>query len=306
MGGELQTTQPQAVQIRETVQTIKARVQLVQNVMREVMKRDVHYGTIPGTPKPTLYKPGAEIIALAFQFAPRYLVDDLSTMESVHYRVTCELYSRENSTFIGSGQGECSSDEEKYKWRKAVNAAEFEATPEDRKRVKFGHNGKTNSDYTINQVRIEPADIANTVLKMGEKRAFIDAIRTASGCSDMFAQDLEDLPPEVRQAMGEEQPQPKPIGAADYKKLVAQAKRCGYTEADLTASAATAGHEGPGTDMPEDVAQRLFLAMKDNPKTTEPPKATADPATGEVIDAEATGETQPAGFKTPLMSDSDA
>lgn len=272
-GTDVQTTQPvatPAMQIRETVATIKARVQMVQNVMKDIMKKDVHYGTIPGTPKPTLYKPGAEVIALAFQFAPRYLVDDLSTVDLVHYRVTCEIYSREAGCFVGSGQGEASSDEEKYRWRKAVNAAEFEATPEDRKRVKFGHNGKTNQDYTINQVRIEPADIANTVLKMAEKRAFIDAIRTTTACSDMFSQDIEDLPPEVRDGMAEaEKPAPKPIGEKGWQKMLADAAGFGYTADDIAATAAVAGYEGPGEKMPRDLAVRLFRSMREHPRAAD-------------------------------------
>ncbi len=36
---------------------IRQRVNLVQEVMQGIMKKDTHYGTIPGTPKPTLYKP---------------------------------------------------------------------------------------------------------------------------------------------------------------------------------------------------------------------------------------------------------
>jgi len=288
MSTELQTTQAgplPATQIRETVATIKARVQMVQHVMADVMKKDVHYGTIPGTPKPTLYKPGAEIIALAFQFAPRYVVDDLSTTESVHYRTTCELYSRDTGAFIGSGQGECSSDEEKYKWRKAVCPAEFDATPEDRRRQKFYKNGGT-----APQVRIEPADIANTVLKMGEKRAFIDAIRTTTGCSDMFGQDIEDLPSEVRDGMdGQEQPEaPTPLGVDGWNKLAGEAAGFGYTPEDIVASAATAGYEGPPDQMPRDLGKRLYRSMRDNP--VNPPD---DPAAADAPEAQDSGAAEP-------------
>lgn len=301
MGTDIETSprQSQAVQVRETVATIKARVQMVQHVMREVMKKDVHYGTIPGTPKPTLYKPGAETIALAFKFAPRYAIDDLSDLpELVRYRITCELYSQETGAFIGSGQGEASSDEDKYRWRKAVCQEEFEAVPEDRRRVKWA-KGQGGSTYTTQQVRMEPADIANTVLKMGEKRAFIDAIRTASGCSDMFAQDLEDLPAEVRSSVAGEEtvPPPKTIGPRNWTKLVTQADGFGYTEADLLATAATLGYEGAGIGMTEDIAKRLYQAMKAKPRVK------ADPATGEVIDAEATEEAPGGKFQTPLMGD---
>jgi hypothetical protein len=261
---EVGQAKSQAIQIRETVTTIKARVQLVQNVMRDVMKNGVHYGTIPGTPKPTLLKPGAETIALAFQFAPRYIIDDLSDMpELIRYRITCELHDRNTGMFIGSGHGEASSDEEKFRWRKAVCDQEYEETPEDRRRIKWG-KGRNDSTYTIKQIRMEPADIANNVLKMGEKRAFIDAVRTSTGCSDMFAQDLEDLP-EGTAAVAEVQ-EVEPLGEANWKKLVKAGGREGYTEKDILASAAVAGHEGTGPEIPDDLAQRLYQAMRANPK----------------------------------------
>lgn len=301
MNTELAVAHSQAVQVRETVATIKSRVQMVQHVMQEVMKKDVHYGTIPGTPKPTLYKPGAEVIALAFQFAPRYTIDDLSELpELVRYRICCELWSRETGAFIGSGQGEASSDEDKYRWRKAICKEEFEQTPEDRRRVKWA-KGQGGSTYTVQQIRMEPADIANTVLKMGEKRAFIDAIRTASGCSDMFAQDLEDLPPEARQAVVEEAdtPEPEPpIGEKDWKKLVKGGARFGYAEADILASAAIAGYEGPGPGIRNELAQRLYRAMKANPKEPSDPALTVDESTGEITASRT-------AIPTPLVGDDD-
>jgi|LSQX01.2.fsa_nt_gb hypothetical protein len=306
-GQELQTTQVnQAVITRETVAGVKARVQLVQSVMRGVMKEGTHYGVIPGTKEKSLRKPGAEILGLTFQFAPRYAIEDLSELpEVVRYRIQCDLYHQEAGTFIGSGHGEASSDEDKYRWRKAVCEEEFEATPEDRRRVKWA-KGQGGSTYSVRQVRMEPADIANTVLKMAEKRSFVDAIRTATACSDMFAQDLEDLPSEVREAMtGEEKPQPKPIGAADYKKLLRQAKKYGYSEADVLATAATAGHEGDGPGIPEDLAQRLFHGMKDHPRVQPKPEPpTADPETGEIEDTSSGAEATTNGaYRTPLMGD---
>lgn len=88
------------------------------------------------------------------------------------------------------------------------------------------------------------------------------------------------------------------IGKGDYKKLVAQAKRFGYDEADLLATAATAGFEGKGEDMPEPLAQRLFAAMKASPRPE--PETVADVATGEVMEP---APEEPRGFHTPLMSD---
>ena len=70
-----------------TAAAIRANVNLVQEVMQAVMKKDTHYGTIPGTPKPTLFKPGAEVLAATFRIAVSYRIEDLSTQDAVRYRV---------------------------------------------------------------------------------------------------------------------------------------------------------------------------------------------------------------------------
>ena len=92
------------------------------------------------------------------------------------------------------------------------------------------------------------------------------------------------------------------IGKAGYKKLLKQAHQCGYTEADVLATAATAGYEGPGDGMPEETAQRISEGMQAQPKEPEPP--TADPETGEIEDAPSGAETTTNGaYRTPLMGD---
>ena len=290
MSHELQTTgqaQPPSLRIADTVAVIKQNVQMVQHVMREVMKPEVHYGKIPGTDKPSLLQPGAEIICLAFHWSTKYTTEDLSCAGVVRYRVTCDLYNRDTGEFVGSGQGEASSDEEKYLWRKAICDAEFNEAAEDRRRVAW-KRGKGGSTYQVQQVRIQPADIANTVLKMANKRGHIAATRTASGCSDMFAQDLEDMPEEVRESVLDQKPEPPVgIGPKNWERLVKQACAFGYTEEDVLATAVTAGHEGEGESVSEDLAKRIYQGMKSNPKPKE--EAPAPEPTG--------------GFATPLMGD---
>jgi len=171
----------------------------VQEVMSAVMKPSVHYGTIPGTDKPTLFKPGAEVLCMTFRIAPKFRIEDLSTPDSVRYRVTCYGVHQPTSIELGEGLGECSSMEDKYKWRKAASNAEFDALPADRRRIKYGYNRNQNREYEIKQVRSEPADIANTILKMAAKRAHVAMALNVTAASDMFNQDLEDLPPELRE-----------------------------------------------------------------------------------------------------------
>ena len=69
-----------------------------------------------------------------------------------------------------------------------------------------------------------------------------------------------------------------PIGEDAYVKLLAQAQRFGYSEEDVTATAATAGYEGPGAGIPEDLAQRIYQGMKANPAPA--PCDDAQPAGG--------------------------
>lgn len=172
---------------------IRDRVNHVQEVMRAVMKQDVHYGKIPGTPKPTLYKPGAEVLCVAFRIAPSYRVEDLGDDQVARFRVTCVGTHQVTGINLGEGMGECSSAEEKYKWRAAVTAEEFNYVPETLRRLKFYKNGGK-----ATQVRTEVADLSNTVLKMACKRAHIAMTLAVTAASDMFAQDIEDLPEELR------------------------------------------------------------------------------------------------------------
>lgn len=173
-----------------TVHELKQRVNMVQQAMGSVMRDNVHYGTIPGVSKPSLWKPGSELLLSMFRIAVIPRVEDLGIGGEVHYRVTCQGVLP-NGEIVGEGVGECSSEEEKYKWRSAVCAAEFEDTPEDRRRLKYTRDNKK-----FQQVRVNPTDVANTILKMAKKRAQMDLTLTCTGASDVFTQDLEDLPPE--------------------------------------------------------------------------------------------------------------
>jgi hypothetical protein len=193
-----------------TAAQVRAQVNLIQEVMRAVMKDGMHYGTIPGTTKPTLYKAGAEKILSTFRIAIQPDVLDLSTSDEAHFRVTTNALSQATGAYLGGGVGECSSHEEKYMWREAVCEQEWDSTPEDRRRLKW--KGRGDKAYSVKQVRTNAADVANTVLKMAKKRAQIDACLTVTAASDVFAQDIEDLPEEIREAItGETASVPAPM-----------------------------------------------------------------------------------------------
>lgn len=178
-----------------TAKELQAQVNLIQQVMQQVMKEGSHYGKIPGCgSKPTLLKPGAEKIMATFRLSADPVIEDLSAEDEIRYRVTVRLTSA-IGTFVGAGIGECSSSEDKYKWRKVVCDEEFEETPDDRRREKWIKPYQQRA-FKVKQVRTSPSDLANTILKMAKKRALVDATLTATAASDIFEQDIEDLPEE--------------------------------------------------------------------------------------------------------------
>jgi len=132
----------------------------------------------------------------------------MSTNDVIRFRIRAAVSHQITGAFLGAGVGECSSNEEKYCWRNAVCQEEYNDTPEDRRRIKYKKNyGKVEK---VQQVRTNPSDLANTILKMAKKRALVDGILTVTSASDCFTQDLEDLPEELLDKKHDNRPKPSP------------------------------------------------------------------------------------------------
>ena len=172
-------------QIAETMQNI-ARFQAV---VQKTLKQNHDFGVIPGTPKPTLLKPGAEKILMLLGLTSEY--DILEKVEDYDkeifaYTVKCTLLK--GNMKVTEGLGSCNSKEYKYRWRWVY---EDELPPgadkESLEKKTYGNTVK---------YKIENDDIcsqANTILKMAKKRAQIDATLTVAALSEIFTQDLEDM-----------------------------------------------------------------------------------------------------------------
>lgn len=240
---------------------IRKQVNLIQSVMKEVMKENIHYGLIPGCgDKPTLLKPGAEKLMMTFRLAARY--DELpGSNESdgqVLYKINCELTHIPTGLGVGNGRGTCSSKEKKYRTR-AVYANR--ATDEEKGIGKLEKRTNSKGSFEVYIIPQDPWDVQNTVYKMACKRALIAAVLNATAASDIFAQDIEELPegtvieeeglepkPEIKQPVKKEKPvakKPKetdtapkgkaknPISEAQGKRLFAIAFGNGYTAEDV-------------------------------------------------------------------------
>lgn len=161
-----------------TTDDILQQKRTIADLMSRVLKDGEHYGIIPGTKKPTLYKAGAEIIALTFGIHPEMTIQKTILEDGKHreYEVTCIMKRNSDGMVVGYGVGSCSSMESKYRWRTAK---------------KFNNETKRQEDEKIENPNIE--DMFNTVLKMAKKRAFVDAVITTTGASDFVLQDIEDF-----------------------------------------------------------------------------------------------------------------
>lgn len=186
---------------------VVAQVKAIQMIMSQVMKDGTHYGILPSTKTPTLYKAGSEALLSAFKISVEPQVEAIRHGDHISYRVSCIGRHIPTGLVVGVGIGEASTAEEKYSWRAAVCQEEYEDTPETHRRKKWkkGYNNQPPSCEA--QVRTNAADLANTVLKMAKKRAQIDLTLTSLAASDIFTQDLEDLPPEYLEGMTPEEQQ---------------------------------------------------------------------------------------------------
>lgn len=197
---------------------IQAQVNLIQEVMKAVMKDGEHYGKIPGCgDKPSLLKPGAEKLMFTFRLVadPEVEVFELyhpTVQGHREYRVKVRISSM-NGTYMGGGIGSCSTMENKYRFRGGEKINTERPVPKEYWNLKsagkiaeaqaliggpgFG-TGKFDGAWMIceigeKQEHDNPADFYNTCEKMGKKRALVDATLTVTAASDIFTQDIEEL-----------------------------------------------------------------------------------------------------------------
>lgn len=216
MSTEVARREGTAVALPETfsLEQVVHQVKLIQQVMHTVMKKDEHYGIVPGTgTKPSLLKAGAEKLCLTFRLDPQY--DITERQDGAHRDIMskCTLYHIPSGQRFGSGMGSCSTRESKYAYRNAGRkcpACGAEAIIKGKDEYGGGwvcfkkKNGcgakfpdgdrEIESQATGRVANEDVADQYNTVLKMANKRSLVAAVLNATAASDIFTQDIEDLP----------------------------------------------------------------------------------------------------------------
>jgi hypothetical protein len=194
------------VSLASRLEQLKSTRNAVQELIRDVLKDGEHYGKLPGIPKPTLYKSGAEVLLFLFRIAVRYKTD-IKEFENGHreYITDCIL-TDSNGVQFGSSSGSCSTLESKYRYR---NESDYEITgeaiPKDAKEKKREYRAQGYGMKQVNGnwewVRFKDAskkenpdiaDVYNTCLKMSQKRALTATVLTSLAVSEFFTQDLEE------------------------------------------------------------------------------------------------------------------
>lgn len=226
-----------------SVDSVMQRHSIIEEVTQKVMKEGVHYGKpFAGSDKKVLLKGGAEKLKVVFQLSDECDVRVINH-ENGHreYRVTTKIYHYPSQTYLGHGEGSCSTLESKYRWRQSDRKCpNCQKTTIIKGKKEYGggwlcweKKGGCGSKWSDGDKAIEGqklgwvenediADVYNTVLKMAKKRSVVDAVINVTGCSDLFTQD-EDTPgydgdnPETKEGK-------KHVTKSQYEKIVVLAE----------------------------------------------------------------------------------
>lgn len=198
------------------LQTAIGTYQMMADFVKSVLREEVDYGTIDGTSKPTLLKPGAEKLLRFFGMYSRMelqeKIEDWTGKDHdgepfFFYRY--KTLAIRNGEVVAEGVGSCNSWEKKYRYRTAeLTCPECGQPLRKSKRnneyycwTKTGGCGATFSEKdprVMGQQRgaipnPNPADIVNTIDKMAQKRGLVAVALVACNASEYFTQDIEDL-----------------------------------------------------------------------------------------------------------------
>lgn len=93
-----------------------------QLLVRQTLKEGHDYGVIPGTPKPTLLKPGAEKIIKLLNLSEDYeIIEKTEVWDDeapfFRYLIKCTLRDIATGTFVSAVIAETNSKESKWRWR---------------------------------------------------------------------------------------------------------------------------------------------------------------------------------------------
>ena len=193
------------------IEQVQRRINTIQKLMKASMIEGTHFGKIPGCgEKPALLKPGAELLCVLFQLQPSFEIRE-KDLGGGHKEFLVITTISHRGFLIAQGLGSCSTLESKFRYRDAARKCPQcgkEAIIKGKAEygggfLCFAKKGGCGAKFKDKDPAIEgqqigrienpdPADCYNTVLKMAKKRSHVDGTITATGCSDIFTQDIDE------------------------------------------------------------------------------------------------------------------
>lgn len=161
------------------------------------MVKDVDYGNVPGSDKPSLFQPGAQKLCEMYALAPIPTLTRTVEQWDVgffFFEAKVDLVMKSTGVTVASGIGSCNSKEDKYAWRWVGEKQIPSHLDKAELRQKMFENKATGAKWSKWRIPNEdPFTLVNTFQKMAVKRALVAATLMATRSSGIFTQDVEDM-----------------------------------------------------------------------------------------------------------------
>jgi hypothetical protein len=168
------------IRLELTAEELIQQSKKILQIKEKAMSEDVHFGIIPGCKKPSLWKAGAERLCKAFRLEPQF---ETTSRDDPNRTISWRKWS--------------------YDERKEIEGTTMGYIEYDSRctliHIPTGDVWVTNVSASCNNWErryrsLSPYDVKNTLEKMSEKRSLVAAVLIGTAASDIFTQDLEDLP----------------------------------------------------------------------------------------------------------------
>ena len=282
--GEIIESEPGALSIspayvQETVKSLA----LLQDMVRNLLKRGRDYGRTPGTASDGLWDPGASLIIAGFNCyaGQRRLLSLVDEENKISVIFEIPIINRQSGREVGSGTGAASTLEAKYKnlWLYPVELKELGYTEEQIGTLKTNkkHPGKRCIE---NQDR---GGLLNTLIKMASKRAEVDGAEALPGVSSVLREMFD---PRKQEAAGNQK------GTGEYEGPVWQRfhgelRRLGYTDQEAYAKVGVTSWKD-WLESGHSLAEALDILRGKSQAAGEAPEEASDFTLGEDTMGEAT------------------
>jgi len=171
----------------------QAQIQNVEAFISAVMKKGVHYGTIPGVPKPFLWKGGAELLAGLFNYGVRAKRDELLSAvdrgaELVEITVKVTVFSRTTGRDLWDTDGFASSLEACFRRRACPVCLRTVHRHKEKKSILECDSCEWSGEdkELTDALAVDFGSTTRNVAARAQKRAMVRAIQEACGVTAFF------------------------------------------------------------------------------------------------------------------------